>query len=100
MEKNVRRSPSTSKYDTTGYVCRMHFSKEEARKIGDKLGIDWSKVIFEEFVMGLEVELEHGNEDPRTNVTNNDPILTGKIAWAHLNELPDYYTRLKKMEHE
>ena len=78
----------------------MHFSKEEARKIGDKLGIDWSKVNFEEFVMGLEVELEHGSEDPRTNVTNNDPILTGKIAWAHLNELPDYYTRLKKMEHE
>lgn len=77
----------------------MKFSREEARKIGDQLGIDWAKVDFEEFVMGLEVELEHGSSDPRTNVTNNDPILTGKIAWAHLNELPDYYTRLKKMEH-
>ena len=78
----------------------MQFSREEARKIGDNLGIDWSKVDFEEFLMGLQVELEHGNEDPRTNVTNNDPILTGKIAWAHLNELPDYYTRLKKLENE
>lgn len=78
----------------------MKFSRDEARKIGDQLGIDWAEVDFEEFVMGLEVELEHGSSDPRTNVTNNDPILTGKIAWAHLNELPDYYTRLKKMEHE
>lgn len=78
----------------------MQFSREEARKIGEDLGIDWSKVDFEQFMIGLEVELEHGSADPRTNVTNNDPILTGKIAWAHLNELPDYYTRLKKLEHE
>jgi uncharacterized protein DUF5661 len=78
----------------------MQFSKEEARKIGDELGIDWSKIDFEQFRMGLEVELEHGRADPRTNVTNNDPILTGKIAWAHLNELPDYYSRLKKLEHD
>jgi uncharacterized protein DUF5661 len=79
---------------------RMQFSKEEARKIGDGLGINWSEIDFEQFRMGLEVELEHGNADPRTNVTNNDPILTGKIAWAHLNELPDYYSRLKKLEQE
>jgi len=76
----------------------MPFSNEEARKIGDELGIDWTKIDFEQFRMGLEVELEHGSADPRTNVTNNDPILTGKIAWAHLHELPDYYTRLKKLE--
>jgi hypothetical protein len=74
------------------------FSEAEAHQIGEKLGIDWSKTSFDEFRMGLEVELEHGSADPRTNVTNNDPILTGKIAWAHLNELPDYYTRLKKIE--
>jgi uncharacterized protein DUF5661 len=79
---------------------QMHFSKEEARKIGDGLGINWSEIDFEQFRMGLEVELEHGIADPRTNVTNNDPILTGKIAWAHLNELPDYYSRLKKLEEE
>jgi hypothetical protein len=78
----------------------MQVSREEARKIGDDLGIDWAKIDFEQFRIGLEVELEHGSVDPRTNVTNNDPILTGKIAWAHLNELPDYYTRLKKIEHE
>ena len=78
----------------------MQFSKEEARKIGDSLGINWSEIDFEQFRMGLEVELEHGKADPRTNVTNNDPILTGKIAWAHLNELRDYYSRLKKLEQE
>ena len=78
----------------------MEFSKEEARKIGNDLGIDWTKIDFEQFRLGLEVELEHGAADPKTNVTNNDPILTGKIAWAHPNELPDYYTRLKKIEHE
>ena len=78
----------------------MPFSENEAREIGNKIGIDWLKIDFDEFRMGLEVELEHGNADPRTNVTNNDPILTGKIAWAHLNELPDYYSRLKKIEEE
>ena len=78
----------------------MNFSKKEAQEIGNKLGIDWSKVDLDEFVMGLSVELEHGSRDPRTNVTDDEPLLTGKIAWAHLNELPDYYTRLKKMEHE
>jgi hypothetical protein len=78
----------------------LAFLKEEAKRIGDELGIDWSKIDLEQFRMGLEVEMEHGKRDPRTNVTNSDPILTGKIAWAHLNELPDYYTRLQKMEDE
>jgi len=50
--------------------------------------------------MGLEVELEHGRRDPKTDVTHDDPITTGRIALAHLNELPDYYTRLAKMEAE
>lgn len=50
--------------------------------------------------MGLDVELKHGLIDPHTNVTNNDPLMTGKIALAHLNEFPDYYTRLDKMEKE
>jgi len=78
----------------------MAFSKKEAKRIGDELGIDWSKIDLGQFQMGLEVELEHGKADPKTNVTNSDPILTGKIVWAHLNELPDYYTRLKKIEEE
>ncbi|MFA5743013.1 MAG: DUF5661 family protein [Candidatus Paceibacterota bacterium] len=75
-----------------------HFSFEEAKTIGESLGIDWSKFDVEQFRMGIDVELEHGSRDPRTNVTNDDSIMTGKIALAHLNELPDYYTKLKKME--
>ena len=50
--------------------------------------------------MGLGVELEHGHQDPATNVTDDDEITTGKIARAHLNEFPDYYTRLEQMEAE
>ncbi len=76
----------------------MEFTKEQAKEIGDKIGIDWNKTNFEEFAMGVNVELEHGTENSQTNVTNDDPIMTGKIALAHLNELDDYYTRLKKME--
>jgi len=49
---------------------------------------------------GLEVDMEHGARDPLTNVTNDDLLLTGKIALAHLNEIKDYYTRLDRMEAE
>ncbi len=73
---------------------------EEARQIGDTIGVDWSKFDLEQFRMGLDTELEHGLVDPHTNVTSDDPIMTGKIALAHLNEFADYYTRLKKMEME
>jgi len=76
------------------------FSIDKAKQIGDTLGIDWNKVEVEQFRMGLEVELEHGTTDPKTNVTNDDLLLTGKIASAHLKEFPDYYTRLAKMEKE
>ena len=78
------------------------FTAEEATSIGTKIGIDWVTSPFdvEQFRIGLEVELEHGAHDPETNVTGDDPILTGKIAWAHLKELPDYYTRLVEMERE
>ncbi len=76
------------------------FTDEEAKRIGDELGIDWDEVQLSEFRMGLEVELEHGSHDPETDVTNNDELLTGKIALAHLREFPDYYTRLEKLEAE
>lgn len=79
---------------------RTRFTSEEAKKIGEELGIDWSKFDAEQFRMGLDVELEHGSRDSKTNVTNDDEIMTGKIALAHLNEFPDYYTRLEKMEEE
>lgn len=76
------------------------FTSEQAKDIGKKLGIDWTKFDVEEFRVGMDVELEHGKVDPHTNVTNDDPLLTGKIALAHLNEFPDYYTRLLKLEEE
>ncbi|MBM3704891.1 MAG: hypothetical protein FJW66_00055 [Actinobacteria bacterium] len=79
---------------------KKQFTAEEAKAIGEKLGIDWSKFDVEQFRMGMDVELEHGKVDPETNVTNDDPLLTGKIALAHLNEFPDYYDRLYEMEEE
>lgn len=81
-------------------AAKQHFTIEQAREVGDKLGIDWTRLNLEQFRMGMEVELEHGLIDPSTNVTGNDPILTGKIALAHLNEFADYYTRLSMMEQE
>ncbi|MFH1759295.1 MAG: DUF5661 family protein [Patescibacteria group bacterium] len=77
-----------------------NFTAEEAKKIGEVLGVDWSKYDVEQFRMGMDVELEHGTCDANTNVTNDDPLMTGKIALAHLNEISDYYTRLAKMESE
>ena len=77
---------------------KRQFSAEQARSIGTRLGLDWAQIDLEQFRRGLEVELEHGARDPETNVTNDDPVLTGKIAWAHLKEIRDYYTRLDQME--
>jgi hypothetical protein len=76
------------------------FTSEQAKEIGEMLGINWSKFNVEQFRMGMDVELEHGTRDTHTNVTGNDPLVTGKIALAHLSEYPDYYTRLEKMETE
>ncbi|NLV71261.1 MAG: hypothetical protein GXY46_01455 [Actinobacteria bacterium] len=76
------------------------FTAEEAKEVGDKLGIDWKDFDVEQFRMGMDVELEHGVHDPETNVTDDDALLTGKIAWAHLKEFPDYYDRLEAMEEE
>lgn len=81
-------------------VASKRFTAEEAKKIGESLGIDWSKFDVEQFRMGLDVELEHGIRDIQTNVTNDDEVITGKIALPHLNEFPDYYARLEKMEKE
>lgn len=77
-----------------------HFSIDQAREVGAAIGIDWDSAPFdaEQFRAGMEVELEHGDRDPATDVTGSDPLVTGKIALAHLNEFPDYYTRLARME--
>lgn len=81
---------------------KMHpyFTARDAKRIGEALGVDWHKFDVEQFRMGLDIELEHGSENSITDITHNDPVLTGKIVLAHLNEFPDYYTRLEKMERE
>jgi Protein of unknown function (DUF5661) len=78
------------------------FTLEQARAIGERIGIDWTTARFDvdQFHRGLGVELEHGRRDPATNVSDDDEDTTGRIAWAHLNEFPDYYTRLERMEAE
>ncbi len=80
------------------FMTKQTFTIEDAKNIGEKLEIKWDKFDVEQFRRGMDVELEHGTETPITNVTNDDPLLTGKIALAHLLEFPDYYTRLDKME--
>jgi hypothetical protein len=82
--------------------ARQGFSSDEARQIGEAIGIDWGTAPFdvEQFRRGVDVELEHGLRDPTTNVTDDDPLVTGKIALAHLNEFADYYTRLDQMEEQ
>jgi hypothetical protein len=81
---------------------RTSFTAAEARRIGEQIGIDWATAPFdvEQFRSGMDVELEHGLHDPSTNVTDDDALVTGKIALAHLNEFADYYTRLERMEEE
>jgi hypothetical protein len=78
------------------------FTLNEARTAGERIGIDWDASPFdlEQFRKGMDIELEHGTRDPETNVTGDDVTMTAKIARAHLNEFPDYYTRLAKMEAE
>jgi len=76
------------------------FTSDQAKIIGEQLGIRWGMFDLEQFHKGLGVELEHGTANQTTDVTNDDPLLTGKIALAHLAEFPDYYTRLAKMEAE
>ncbi len=81
---------------------RDSFTDEEARSAGEQIGVDWATAGFDvdQFRRGMDVELEHGLRDAATNVTDDDTIFTAKIALAHLNEFPDYYTRLEKMEAE
>jgi Protein of unknown function (DUF5661) len=84
-------------------MCRRtRFTNDEARLLGTLLGVRWEASPFdvEQFRQGLDVELEHGRRNPTTNVTEDDTVLTAKIALAHLRELPDYYTRLARMETE
>jgi hypothetical protein len=83
-------------------VAQERFTAEQARAVGEQIGIDWGAAPFdvEQFRAGMDVELEHGRAFAGTNVTDDDPLVTGKIALAHLNEFSDYYTRLARMEAE
>lgn len=78
----------------------MEISEQLAREIGEQLGVDWKLFDVDQFRRGMKVELEHGTRDAETNVTNDDVLMTGKIALAHLKEIRDYYDRLEKMEIE
>jgi hypothetical protein len=73
---------------------------EEAKRVGDEIGVDWDRFDLEQFRAGMDVEYEHGSHDPQTDVTGDDPVITGKIALAHMKEFPDYYERLELMEQE
>lgn len=79
---------------------KKHFTLEDAKRVGEKIGVDFKIFDIEQFRAGMDVELEHGKHDAETNVTNDDEIMTGKIAFAHMKEFPDYYVRLEKMEEE
>src|SRR5947209_7004325 len=76
--------------DTTGTTRRTTMSEqkrttiEEARRVGDTIGVNWNRFAIEQFRAGMDVEFEHGAHDPQTDVTHDDPILTGKIALAHM----------------
>jgi hypothetical protein len=99
--------PEALEFARHGRCCKddmgkKTFTTDQAKLIGEAVGVDWGTSPFdvEQFRMGLDVELEHGASNRQTNVTSSDPIMTGKIALAHLQEFPDYYTRLARMEAE
>ncbi len=81
-------------------MCEKVFTEAKAKELGEAFGLKWDKFDAQQLADGMNVELEHGLHDPATNVTNDDETITMKIALAHLNEFPDYYIRLKKMEDE
>lgn len=100
LQNNIQ--PTNIKSGITVSTPKVSFTTAEAMEIANKLGIDFSKEKFdiEHFRMGLDTELEHGRKYNPTNITEDNPLLTAKIALAHLSEFPDYYTRLKKLEEE
>jgi hypothetical protein len=94
--------PKELEVGATKLATRRSFTGDEAQAIATELGIDFGQLgcDLEQFRMGLDVELEHGSRDPETDVSGNDPVVTGKITLAHLTEYPDYYTRLAVLERE
>ena len=78
------------------------FTRMDALKFINQMKLDLTRELFtlDDLIKGMNVELEHGTRDLFTNVTKDDLMTTGKIALAHLNEFPDYYRRLSKLESE
>lgn len=104
-KKMNRTSSKKSKFQTRAIFKdsesnNFKFTEKDGEKISKELGINFDKVKYslEEFTYGMNIELEHGTSNLKTNLTNDDPLLSGKIALAHLNEFPDYYIRLQKLE--
>ena len=93
------KESDTNKLSYLYYTLKTKsFTKEDSKRIGESLGIDWTRFDIEQFRMGLDVELEHESYDSLTNMSNDHEIISGKIALAYLNEFPDYYTRLQEIE--
>lgn len=69
------------------------YSKQDILNTAKMLGVKFDKFSVDDLITGINIELEHGIQNPQTNVTNNDLVLTMKIALAHLNEFPDYYNK-------
>ena len=92
--------PTAFTYQFTFMSKKKIFTLDQAKTIGEQLGITWDKFDLEQFRAGFGVELKHGTVNQTSDITNDDPLMTGKIALAHLTEFPDYYTRLAKMEAE
>jgi hypothetical protein len=92
--------PTAFTYQSNIMNKKRILTLDQAKTIGEQLGITWDKFDLEQFRAGFGVELEHGTINQTTNVTNDDPLMTGRIALAHLTEFPDYYTRLAKLEEE
>lgn len=81
-------------------IERKQFSPNDAKRIGDVLGIPWGRFDVDQFRMGLNIELERGRRDPQTGLDREHPVVAGVIVLARLNEMPDYYVRLSSMENK
>jgi hypothetical protein len=101
-ESRRDEAPKEMTLGTAELALKKSFTRYEALATATELGMDFESLRYdlEQFRMGMDVELEHGPRSPKTDVSGDDSIITGKIALAHLNEFPDYYTRLAVLEGE
>ena len=79
---------------------RKQISSEEARRIGESLHIDWDQVDLEQFRQDLMGDQKQETTDPETGLIYDGVLLSGKIVMAHIQEFPDYFTRLAKLKME